>query len=56
MKTGSFSNARSLAGFVRSADDEPLVFDIMTNNYGVPSAQVDRVSDAIVAALAEFRR
>lgn len=55
-KTGSFSNARSLAGFVRSADDEPLVFDIMTNNYGVPSAQVDRVSDAIVAALAEFRR
>ncbi len=28
----------------------------MTNNYAAPTAQVDRVSDAIVAALAEFRR
>ncbi|MFN7915877.1 MAG: D-alanyl-D-alanine carboxypeptidase/D-alanyl-D-alanine-endopeptidase [Vicinamibacterales bacterium] len=55
-KTGSFTNARSMAGFVDSADGEPLVFDIMTNNYAAPTAQVDRVSDAIVAALAEFRR
>ncbi|MGC4082165.1 MAG: D-alanyl-D-alanine carboxypeptidase/D-alanyl-D-alanine-endopeptidase [Vicinamibacterales bacterium] len=54
-KTGSFTNARSIAGFVRSADGEPLAFDIMTNNYGVPSATVDRIADAIVVALAEFR-
>lgn len=55
-KTGSFTNARSIAGFVNSADGEPLVFDIMANNYAAPTSQVDRVSDAIVAALAEFRR
>lgn len=55
-KTGSFTNARSLAGFVNSADGEPLVFDIMTNNFAAPTSQVDRVSDAIVAALAEFKR
>lgn len=55
-KTGSFTNARSIAGFVNSADGEPLVFDIMTNNYAAPTSQVDRVSDAIVAALAEFQR
>ena len=55
-KTGSFSNARALAGFVRTADGEPLVFSIIANNYGGPSAGVDRVTDAIVVALAQFRR
>lgn len=55
-KTGSFTNARSIAGFVDSADGEPLAFDIMTNNYAAPTSQIDRVSDAIVAALAQFRR
>ena len=55
-KTGSFMNARALAGFVRTADGEPLAFSIMANNYGVPPADVDRVSDAIIVALAEFRR
>ncbi len=55
-KTGSFTNARSIAGFVTTADGEPLVFDIMTNNYAAPISSVDRVSDAILVALAEFRR
>ena len=55
-KTGSFTNARAIAGFVQSADGEPLVFSIMANNYGVPPAAVDRVADAILVALAEFHR
>ncbi|MBS1817200.1 MAG: D-alanyl-D-alanine carboxypeptidase/D-alanyl-D-alanine-endopeptidase [Acidobacteria bacterium] len=55
-KTGSFTNARAIAGFVRTADGEVLAFDIMANNYGVPAAEVDRVTDAVVIALAEFRR
>jgi D-alanyl-D-alanine carboxypeptidase/D-alanyl-D-alanine-endopeptidase (penicillin-binding protein 4) len=55
-KTGSFSNARVIAGFVRSANDEPLVFAILANNYGVEAAVIDRASDAIVAALAQFSR
>ena len=55
-KTGSFTNARAVAGFMRTADDEPLVFAIIANNYGVPAAAVDRVTDAVLVALAEFRR
>lgn len=55
-KTGSFTNARAVAGFLRSADGEPLVFSIIANNYGVAPAEVDRVTDAIIVALAEFAR
>jgi D-alanyl-D-alanine carboxypeptidase/D-alanyl-D-alanine-endopeptidase (penicillin-binding protein 4) len=55
-KTGSFSNARAVAGFVRTADREPLAFSIVANNYGVPTDAVDAITDAIIAALAEFAR
>jgi D-alanyl-D-alanine carboxypeptidase/D-alanyl-D-alanine-endopeptidase (penicillin-binding protein 4) len=55
-KTGSFSNARSIAGFVDTADGEPLAFAIIANNYGVPPEAVDRVVDSILVALAGFRR
>ena len=55
-KTGSFTNARAIAGFVQTSEGEPLAFSIMANNYGVPPAAVDRVADAILVALAEFRR
>ena len=55
-KTGSFTNARAIAGFVQTADGEPLVFSIMANNYGVPSSADDHVTDAILVAIAEFRR
>lgn len=55
-KTGSFSNARAIAGFVTTADGEPLAFSIVANNYGVGADVVDRVSDAIIVSLAEFTR
>ena len=55
-KTGSFSNARAIAGYVRTANDEPLAFAILANNYGVEPAVIDRASDALVAALAQFSR
>ena len=55
-KTGSFTNARAVAGFVRTAEGEPLAFSIIANNYGAPPGRVDRVTDAIIVALAEFRR
>jgi len=55
-KTGSFTNARSVAGFAQSADGEPLAFAIVANNYGVAPAEVDRVTDAVIVALAQFRR
>lgn len=55
-KTGSFTNARAMAGFVRTADDEPLVFVLIANNYGVPGAMVDAVVDRILRELAVFTR
>ncbi len=55
-KTGAFSNARGLTGYVRSADGEPLVFSILANNFGTTPDIIERASDAIVVKLAEFSR
>ena len=55
-KTGTFSNARALVGYVRTKDNEPLAFAILTNNYNVDAGLVDRATDAIVIALAGFSR
>jgi D-alanyl-D-alanine carboxypeptidase/D-alanyl-D-alanine-endopeptidase (penicillin-binding protein 4) len=55
-KTGSLSNARSIAGYVRTADGEPLAFAIIANNYGVDARVIDNISDAIIVALATFSR
>jgi D-alanyl-D-alanine carboxypeptidase/D-alanyl-D-alanine-endopeptidase (penicillin-binding protein 4) len=55
-KTGSFSNARALSGYVRTADDEPLVFSIIVNNFGTTPDVVEQTMDSIVVLLASFRR
>jgi len=55
-KTGSFSNARALSGYVRTADDEPLVFSIIVNNFGTTPDVVEQTMDSIVVRLANFRR
>ncbi len=55
-KTGSFSNARSVAGFVKTAEGELLTFAVMANNYGVAPPAIDQATDAIIVALAQFTR
>jgi D-alanyl-D-alanine carboxypeptidase/D-alanyl-D-alanine-endopeptidase (penicillin-binding protein 4) len=55
-KTGSFSNARAVAGYVWTADKEPVAFTIIANHFGVGSDAIDAATDAIVAAVAAFRR
>lgn len=55
-KTGSFSNARGMAGYVRGIRGEPLVFVILANNYGSERREIDGAFDAIVTALARFSR
>ena len=55
-KTGSFSNARSLAGYLRTADGEPLEFVVMANNYGAAPSVIDNATDAILVELAAFSR
>jgi D-alanyl-D-alanine carboxypeptidase/D-alanyl-D-alanine-endopeptidase (penicillin-binding protein 4) len=54
-KSGSMSNIRSLIGFVRTADDEPLAFSLIANGAASP-LQADQAIDAVVVALAEFSR
>ena len=54
-KTGSMSNVRTLAGYVWTANGEPVAFAIMFNNAPMP-ASADETIDAIVVALAEFSR
>jgi len=56
VKTGSMLNVRAAAGYVRTADAEPLAFAIIANNYAVPPSVVDTAADGIIAALAAFRR
>lgn len=53
-KTGSFSNARSLAGYVRAPGGEPLLFVLMVNNFGAAGPLVESTMDAIVVTLAQF--
>jgi D-alanyl-D-alanine carboxypeptidase/D-alanyl-D-alanine-endopeptidase (penicillin-binding protein 4) len=55
-KTGTFSNARALAGYVRTAEGEPLAFAIIANNFGIVADTVENTMDGIVVALAGFRR
>ena len=54
-KTGSIGAARSLSGYVTTADGERLIFSIMANNWTTPSDAVLSVIDQIAAALAAYR-
>ncbi len=53
-KTGSLSNVRALAGYVRTADNDLLAFAVIANNVGAATHEVDQTMDAIVAELAAF--
>jgi D-alanyl-D-alanine carboxypeptidase/D-alanyl-D-alanine-endopeptidase (penicillin-binding protein 4) len=55
-KSGSLSNARSLSGYVHTADGEPLVFAMIANHFGVAPDLVEETQDQIVARLARFTR
>lgn len=54
-KTGTISRVSALSGIVRTADGEPVLFSILSNN--VPSSyRAKRVEDAIGIQLASFSR
>jgi D-alanyl-D-alanine carboxypeptidase/D-alanyl-D-alanine-endopeptidase (penicillin-binding protein 4) len=55
-KTGSMFNIRTMSGYVLTADEEPLVFSMLANNYRVPSVEIDALMDKALVRLAEFRR
>lgn len=54
-KTGSVALARSLSGYVTTADKHMLIFSFICNNWTVPVTAVERVQDAIAARLAAMQ-
>ena len=56
LKTGSISNVRSLSGFVRTRDGEMLVLSILANDFVIPAATVNWITDLAVEVLANFTR
>ena len=55
-KTGSFTNARAIAGYLVDADGEPLAFTIIANNFGVPGTVIEKAEDAVLLRLVQFSR
>ncbi len=53
-KTGFVDRARSLSGYVTTADGVPLVFSFLCNNWTTPVRDVERVQDEIAARLASL--
>ena len=51
-KTGTVDKARSLSGYVTTADGHMLLFSFLCNNFTVPTREVERVQDAILVRLA----
>jgi serine-type D-Ala-D-Ala carboxypeptidase/endopeptidase (penicillin-binding protein 4) len=54
-KTGFVDKARSLSGYVTTADGRMLLFSFLANNWTTPTRAVERVQDAIAAHLAGLR-
>jgi serine-type D-Ala-D-Ala carboxypeptidase/endopeptidase (penicillin-binding protein 4) len=54
-KTGYVDKARSLSGYVTTADGRVLLFSALCNNYVVPTRAAERVQDALAARLASLR-
>jgi D-alanyl-D-alanine carboxypeptidase/D-alanyl-D-alanine-endopeptidase (penicillin-binding protein 4) len=54
VKTGSLTNVRAMAGYVRSADGDTLAFAVFANNYENSSSVITAAFDEIVARMAAF--
>ncbi len=54
-KTGTVDKARSLSGYVTTADGRLLIFSFLCNNFTRRNADVEQVQDAILARLAAVR-
>ncbi len=54
-KTGTISNVNSLSGYLVRDDGREVVFSILSNGSGLPSARVREVIDDVVRTLAGLR-
>jgi len=55
-KTGFIGSARSLSGYVNTADNEPVAFSMIANNFTVPLKLVENIQDLVCNRLANLRR
>jgi D-alanyl-D-alanine carboxypeptidase/D-alanyl-D-alanine-endopeptidase (penicillin-binding protein 4) len=55
-KTGSIANVRALSGYVRTRDGETLAFSVLANNFTVPAATINWMTDLAVETLANYSR
>ena len=56
VKTGSISNMRALSGYLNTRDGEPVVFSIIANDFTLPAATVNWITDLAVEIMANFTR
>ncbi len=55
-KTGFLGFARSLSGYAITADNEPVVFTMVANNFNVPVKLAENIQDLVCLRLANFSR
>ncbi len=54
-KTGYIFRSRSLSGYLLTWSGEPLIFSFMTNNYSVPTSEINRVQDQLCEILIRLK-
>lgn len=55
-KSAFLENSRGLAGYIRTADGEPLALALIVNNFLVPSQLANYIQDKVCNRLANFKR
>jgi len=56
VKTGTMNNVSTISGYVKSRDDETIIFSIMVNNFTCPLSKIQNIQDLICMRLAAFTR
>jgi D-alanyl-D-alanine carboxypeptidase/D-alanyl-D-alanine-endopeptidase (penicillin-binding protein 4) len=55
-KSGFLENVRGLAGYLKTADGEPIALTLIVNNFLVPSQLANYVQDKVCNILSNFNR
>jgi D-alanyl-D-alanine carboxypeptidase/D-alanyl-D-alanine-endopeptidase (penicillin-binding protein 4) len=55
-KTGWISHVRSLSGYAVTADNEPIAFSMIANNFNVPVKLAENIQDLVCLRITNFRR
>lgn len=55
-KTGYIGSVRSLSGYVRTGDNEPVAFSMIANNFTVPLKLAENIQDLVCVRLANLKR